>query len=353
MCGASSWSFGEEDARRIEGILSGFLGESNARTALIVDRTGQLVATVGEAPAFDPTAFASLTAADFSANDQLARMLGEPEFGALFHQGERESMYLADIARRVILVVLFDNRTTLGLVKLRVRATVQASSIRSLPTCSAAIGPSAPGWSRSFWATRKTKSTNSSGPEETAPMSMINYASREINCKLVYYGPGLGGKTTNLEFVYNKVAPGSRGKMISLATETERTLFFDFLPVDLGTIRGFKVKFHLYTVPGPGLLQRLAEADPQGRGRRRVRGRQPARADGSEHRGDAEPVRQHGAARLRPDQAALCHPVQQARPPQRRADRRAPGGAQPRLGGRGSGAPAAGARTPITRAISW
>jgi signal recognition particle receptor subunit beta len=81
-------------------------------------------------------------------------------------------------------------------------------------------------------------------------MSMINYASREINCKLVYYGPGLGGKTTNLEFVYNKVAPGSRGKMISLATETERTLFFDFLPVDLGTIRGFKVKFHLYTEPG-------------------------------------------------------------------------------------------------------
>ncbi|MBA3344649.1 MAG: gliding-motility protein MglA [Gemmatimonadales bacterium] len=81
-------------------------------------------------------------------------------------------------------------------------------------------------------------------------MSMINYASREINCKLVYYGPGLGGKTTNLEFVYNKVAPTARGKMISLATETERTLFFDFLPVDLGTIRGFKVKFHHYTVPG-------------------------------------------------------------------------------------------------------
>ena len=86
-----------------------------------MDRTGQLVATVGEEPTFDPTAFASLTAADFSANDQLARMIGEPEFGSLFHQGEKESMYLADIARRVILVVLFDNRTTLGLVKLRVR----------------------------------------------------------------------------------------------------------------------------------------------------------------------------------------------------------------------------------------
>ena len=81
-------------------------------------------------------------------------------------------------------------------------------------------------------------------------MSMINYASREINCKLVYYGPGLGGKTTNLEHVYGKVSPDKRGKMVSLATETERTLFFDFLPVDLGTIRGFKTRFHLYTVPG-------------------------------------------------------------------------------------------------------
>jgi len=79
---------------------------------------------------------------------------------------------------------------------------------------------------------------------------MINYASREINCKIVYYGPGLGGKTTNLEHVYGKVKPETRGKLISLATETERTLFFDFLPVDLGTIRGFKTRFHLYTVPG-------------------------------------------------------------------------------------------------------
>lgn len=81
-------------------------------------------------------------------------------------------------------------------------------------------------------------------------MSMINYAAREINCKIVYYGPGLGGKTTNLEYVYGKVAPEIRGKLISLATETERTLFFDFLPVELGSIRGFRTRFHLYTVPG-------------------------------------------------------------------------------------------------------
>lgn len=81
-------------------------------------------------------------------------------------------------------------------------------------------------------------------------MSFINYASREINCKIVYYGPGLCGKTTNLQFIYQKTAPDAKGKMISLATETERTLFFDFLPLALGEIRGFKTRFHLYTVPG-------------------------------------------------------------------------------------------------------
>jgi len=81
-------------------------------------------------------------------------------------------------------------------------------------------------------------------------MSFINYASREINCKIVYYGPGLCGKTTNLQYIFQKTNPDIRGKMISLATETERTLFFDFLPLALGNIRGFKVRFHLYTVPG-------------------------------------------------------------------------------------------------------
>jgi signal recognition particle receptor subunit beta len=81
-------------------------------------------------------------------------------------------------------------------------------------------------------------------------MSFINYSSREINCKIVYYGPGLCGKTTNLQFIYNKTNPEAKGKMISLATETERTLFIDFLPLSLGEIRGFKTRFHLYTVPG-------------------------------------------------------------------------------------------------------
>src|SRR5689334_328067 len=122
--GSSSWSFTEDDFASITRALHRFLTDCNARCALLVDRTGQLVATVGDRPNFDPTAFATLTAADFSANDQLAKLIGESDFNSLFHQGERESMYLADVARRVILVVLFDNRTTLGMVRLKMKQTV-------------------------------------------------------------------------------------------------------------------------------------------------------------------------------------------------------------------------------------
>jgi len=94
-----------------------------------------------------------------------------------------------------------------------------------------------------------------SSPRRVCPhlrkvLSFINFAAREINCKIVYYGAGLGGKTTNLQVIYQKTADQQKGKMISLATETERTLFFDFLPLDLGSVRGFKTRIHLYTVPG-------------------------------------------------------------------------------------------------------
>lgn len=81
-------------------------------------------------------------------------------------------------------------------------------------------------------------------------MSFINYAAREIHCKIVYYGPGLGGKTTNLQYIYNQTNPQHRGKMVALTGETERTLFFDFLPLNIGEIRGYTTRFHLFTVPG-------------------------------------------------------------------------------------------------------
>jgi predicted regulator of Ras-like GTPase activity (Roadblock/LC7/MglB family) len=122
---SASWSFEERDAKRIDELLLAFLHESQARCALLIDRTGQLITIAGERPRFDSTAFASLAAADFSANDQLASMIGEQEFSSLFHQGEKDSMYLADVAKRVILVVLFDDRATLGMIRIKIRNVVR------------------------------------------------------------------------------------------------------------------------------------------------------------------------------------------------------------------------------------
>ena len=86
-------------------------------------------------------------------------------------------------------------------------------------------------------------------------MSFVNYQSKEINCKIVYYGPGLSGKTTNIQFVYKKVSPNQKNDLVTLNTDNERTLFFDFLPLELGEIRGFKTRFHLYTVPGQNFYE--------------------------------------------------------------------------------------------------
>ncbi|MBA2565796.1 MAG: roadblock/LC7 domain-containing protein [Gemmatimonadetes bacterium] len=122
---AGNWSFLEDDYRRISRQLSVLARDAAARTTLLVDRSGQLIAFSGEEPQFDTNAFASLSAADFAANDHLATLIGEPEFSSLYHQGEKESMYLADIRKRAILVVLFDDRTTLGLVRLRVKQAVK------------------------------------------------------------------------------------------------------------------------------------------------------------------------------------------------------------------------------------
>ena len=121
---ASSWTLTPDDEHALRRGMERLLQESNAHCAMLVDRGGQLLSQAGEQPAFDTTTFATLTAADFSANDQLARLLGETEFSSLFHQGEKESMLVCDVARRAILIVLFDSRTTLGLVRLRLRPSV-------------------------------------------------------------------------------------------------------------------------------------------------------------------------------------------------------------------------------------
>ncbi|MDP9203324.1 MAG: roadblock/LC7 domain-containing protein [Gemmatimonadota bacterium] len=123
--GTANWSFTQDDFTSITESLKRFLGETRSSCALLVDRSGQLVTTVGEAPGLDTTAFASLTAADYSANDQLAKLVGENDFSSLFHQGEKESIYVADIARRLLLVIIFDSRTTVGLVRLRIKDEIE------------------------------------------------------------------------------------------------------------------------------------------------------------------------------------------------------------------------------------
>ena len=121
-------------------------------------------------------------------------------------------------------------------------------------------------------------------------MTFINYAAREINCKIVYYGPGLCGKTTNLQWIYDKTNPQAKGKLISLATETDRTLFFDFLPLDLGTVRGFKTRFHLYTVPGQVFYDASRKLILKGVDGVVFVADSPGSAHGSERRVAAEPA---------------------------------------------------------------
>ncbi len=124
MTGGGTWSLRREDLEALDAVMATFLTESKARCALLVDRTGRAITAAGELAQLDQITFASLAAADFAASDQLARLLGEQEFASLYHAGERHSMYLADVGGQAILATLFDERTTLGLVRLRSRAAV-------------------------------------------------------------------------------------------------------------------------------------------------------------------------------------------------------------------------------------
>ena len=126
MLGALSWSFQEADSHRVDSLLEALLAESGAERALLIDRTGQLIATAGPMGALDPTAFASLAAADFAANEQLAGLAGAREFASLYHQGPRESLYLAGLAGRAILAVVFERGVTLGMVRIKVRRVIPA-----------------------------------------------------------------------------------------------------------------------------------------------------------------------------------------------------------------------------------
>lgn len=137
-----SWSFEPQDLRLLDQLLGGFLQETNARCAVLMDRAGRLLTAAGDTAGLDGIAFASLAAADYAASDQLAVLLGEDEFSSLYHQGEARSMYLADVGGQAILAALFDGRTTLGLVRLKAKAVTPA--LASLFAAATSRGP-APG----------------------------------------------------------------------------------------------------------------------------------------------------------------------------------------------------------------
>jgi predicted regulator of Ras-like GTPase activity (Roadblock/LC7/MglB family) len=130
----TNWKVFEEDYWAISTTLQELLKNSNATSVLLLDKTGQLISSVGEELRFDLHSFASLCAADFEANAQLAKLIGEQDFSTLYHQGSNESMYLSRVERDIILVVLFDKKTTLGLVRLRTKKAVEglATVIRGL-----------------------------------------------------------------------------------------------------------------------------------------------------------------------------------------------------------------------------
>lgn len=121
----ADWTIYEEDYWAITSVLKELLKNSNSQSVLLIDKTGQMIASVGMEPDFDLMSFASLCAADFEANSQLAKLIGEKDFSTLYHQGVDDSMYLARVAEHIILVILFNKRTTLGLVRLRVKKAVE------------------------------------------------------------------------------------------------------------------------------------------------------------------------------------------------------------------------------------
>ena len=242
-----------EEQQQMSMVCARLARDANAKAVLLIGRDGQPIAEAGDVDELDVTSLSSLTAGNVAATGGISKILREKDFTGQFHEGEKTHVHITLVGGRAILVVLFDERSSLGLVRLRVKkASDEMARLfdhgrqEGGQPSSATVDPHRDHRRRHRQPVQRLTPTT----QRHIAMSFINYSSREINCKIVYYGPGLCGKTTNLQYIYAKTSPEAKGKMISLATETERTLFFDFLPLSLGEIRGFKTRFHLYTVPG-------------------------------------------------------------------------------------------------------
>ena len=227
--------------------LETFLAESAARLTLLMTSSGQVVAQHGFSRSLDVMTAAALGAGIVASTEELGRLMGATRFEALVHNGQQQSCMLAAFATprgRWIGLVVFGPETSVGIVRLFFDQMVQQL------TAGGAAGAAAPGADAGGEFRDRAQREPQSALWTVTGMSLVNFTAREITCKIVYYGPGRSGKTTNLQYVYGRVPESRRGRMVSLATQTDRTLFFDFLPLELGTISGFTTKFQLYTVPG-------------------------------------------------------------------------------------------------------
>ena len=218
-------------------------------TRCLIDRQGFVIlhrraAWAPKPPSLD--SLATLIASNHSANVAIAQLFGEASFRETVQSSDGVGTYVEAVGDKALLVTVFDASAPLGKVKLFTkRALERIAAVLDGP----ARRPPVVDFGGSF-SLHAGALLDELFDDGKTPMSTINFAAREINFKLVYYGPGLSGKTTNLKQIHAHVPGDSKGEMVSLQTEDERTLFFDFLPLDLGKVNGFKTRFHLYTVPG-------------------------------------------------------------------------------------------------------
>ncbi len=212
--------------------LDQFVSESGAQLTLLMTPAGQVLAQHGFTRAVDVMSAAALGAAIVASSTEIARLLDEPGFATLNHQGVQHGIFLGDFESprgRLLVLVVYGPDSSVGLVQLffdeLVEGLVAAAPVEERP-----------------------QAVLAANFEDELNRSLASLF--EITCKIVYYGPGRSGKTTNLQYIYGRVPEQRRGRMVSLATQTDRTLFFDFLPLELGSISGFTTRFQLYTVPG-------------------------------------------------------------------------------------------------------
>ncbi len=243
----------DEQMKLIEAVLERLRAVSGSQFAALISTSGQPIAVSPRDGGSDTLSLAALAASSFAATRQLAQILSEREFTLLFHEGKEHNLHVMQVTDHILLLITFGHETQVGRVRLYTTRALEVLK-PALESAENTSGGQPNGRSRIHPRDRRRdrRSVLRAGRVVTGEPSvaLINLAAREINYKIVYYGCGLCGKTTNIQYIHRRLNPSARGRLVSLATEEERTLYFDFLPLTVGTVKGLRTRFHLYTVPG-------------------------------------------------------------------------------------------------------